>query len=173
VIGTNKKDAQETVDNHFADLEAEKVPEPELASDRGAIESLLREAGGFQGVVSSPPVLGVTRLALKRADLRPLGLRHRVGVAVRPSTRHPRASRGAASPLCRASSASLRRDLAHPRNSSLSSMSTSTDLGGFYIAHAVSRHESLLPMRKRYGKIAMVEDLTDRRQALEAAGLSE
>src|SRR4029450_9675250 len=76
------------------------------------------------------------------------------------------ASRGAASPLCRASSASLRRDLAHPRNSSLSSMSTPPGLGGFYIAHAVSRHESLLPMRKRYGKIAMVEDFTDRRQAL-------
>jgi hypothetical protein len=52
-------------------------------------------------------------------------------------------------------------------------MSTSTGLGAFYIAHAVSRHESLLPMRKRYGKIAMVEDFTDRRQALEAAGLSE
>jgi ferredoxin--NADP+ reductase len=43
VIGTNKKDAQETVDNLFADLEAEKIPEAELASDRRAIESLLDE----------------------------------------------------------------------------------------------------------------------------------
>jgi ferredoxin/flavodoxin---NADP+ reductase len=43
VIGTNKKDAQETVDNLFADLEAGKVPEPELAGDRGAIEALLNE----------------------------------------------------------------------------------------------------------------------------------
>ena len=43
VIGTNKKDAQETVDNLFADLEAGKLPDAELASDRGAIESLLEE----------------------------------------------------------------------------------------------------------------------------------
>ena len=43
VIGTNKKDAQETVDQLFADLEAQKIPEAELASDRGAIESLLNE----------------------------------------------------------------------------------------------------------------------------------
>jgi ferredoxin--NADP+ reductase len=43
VIGTNKKDAQETVDNLFADLEAGVIPEAELAGDRGAIESLLEE----------------------------------------------------------------------------------------------------------------------------------
>jgi ferredoxin/flavodoxin---NADP+ reductase len=43
VIGTNKKDAQETVDNLFADLEAGKVPEAELAGDRSAIETLLNE----------------------------------------------------------------------------------------------------------------------------------
>jgi ferredoxin--NADP+ reductase len=43
VIGTNKKDAQETVDKLFADLEAGNVPEAELAGDRGAIESLLNE----------------------------------------------------------------------------------------------------------------------------------
>jgi ferredoxin--NADP+ reductase len=43
VIGTNKKDAQETVDNLFADLEAEIIPEAELAADRGAIEALLNE----------------------------------------------------------------------------------------------------------------------------------
>jgi ferredoxin--NADP+ reductase len=43
VIGTNKKDAQETVDNLFADLQAEKIPEAELAADRSAIESLLDE----------------------------------------------------------------------------------------------------------------------------------
>ena len=43
VIGTNKKDAQETVDNLFADLEAGKVPEAELAGDRGSIEALLAE----------------------------------------------------------------------------------------------------------------------------------
>src|SRR3954463_3875011 len=41
VIGTNKKDAQETVDNIFADLESGAIPEPELPGDRGAIESLL------------------------------------------------------------------------------------------------------------------------------------
>jgi ferredoxin--NADP+ reductase len=43
VIGTNKKDAQETVDHLFTDLEAGNIPEPELAGDRGAIESLLNE----------------------------------------------------------------------------------------------------------------------------------
>ena len=43
VIGTNKKDAQETVDNLFADLEAGTIPEAELAADRGAIEALLDE----------------------------------------------------------------------------------------------------------------------------------
>ncbi len=43
VIGTNKKDAQETVDNLFADVEAQKVPDPELATDRSAIEELLSE----------------------------------------------------------------------------------------------------------------------------------
>jgi ferredoxin/flavodoxin---NADP+ reductase len=43
VIGTNKKDAQETVDQLFADLEAGTVPDAELASDRGAIEALLNE----------------------------------------------------------------------------------------------------------------------------------
>jgi ferredoxin--NADP+ reductase len=43
VIGTNKKDAQETVDRLFEDLEAEKLPDRELAADRGAIESLLVE----------------------------------------------------------------------------------------------------------------------------------
>jgi ferredoxin/flavodoxin---NADP+ reductase len=43
VIGTNKEDAQETVDSLFADLEAGKVPEAELASDRGSIEALLTE----------------------------------------------------------------------------------------------------------------------------------
>ena len=43
VIGTNKKDAQETVDNLFADLEDGKIPDAELAADRGSIESLLNE----------------------------------------------------------------------------------------------------------------------------------
>jgi ferredoxin--NADP+ reductase len=43
VIGTNKKDGQETIDNLFADLEAGRIPEPPLASDRGATESLLAE----------------------------------------------------------------------------------------------------------------------------------
>jgi ferredoxin--NADP+ reductase len=43
VIGTNKKDAQETVDNLFADLETGKVPEAPLADDRGSIEAQLAE----------------------------------------------------------------------------------------------------------------------------------
>jgi ferredoxin--NADP+ reductase len=43
VIGTNKKDAQETVNKLFADLETGRVPEAELARDRGAIESVLEE----------------------------------------------------------------------------------------------------------------------------------
>jgi ferredoxin--NADP+ reductase len=43
VIGTNKKDAQETVDNLFADLEASAIPEAPLADDRGSIEALLAE----------------------------------------------------------------------------------------------------------------------------------
>ena len=43
VIGTNKKDAQETVDNLLADLEAGRIPEPALASDASGIEELLAE----------------------------------------------------------------------------------------------------------------------------------
>ena len=43
VIGTNKKDAQETVDKLFQDLDAGTIPEAELASGGGAIESLLNE----------------------------------------------------------------------------------------------------------------------------------
>ena len=43
VIGTNKKDAQETVNELFADLEGGKVPEAELAGDRGSIEALLNQ----------------------------------------------------------------------------------------------------------------------------------
>ena len=41
VIGTNKKDAQDTVENLFEDLEAGRLPEPPKA-DRAAIEALLR-----------------------------------------------------------------------------------------------------------------------------------
>jgi ferredoxin--NADP+ reductase len=43
VIGTNKKDAQETVDHLFEDLEAGVIPEAELAGDRSSIETLLSE----------------------------------------------------------------------------------------------------------------------------------
>ena len=43
VIGTNKKDGQETVDNLFADLEAGRIPEAPLARDREATETLLAE----------------------------------------------------------------------------------------------------------------------------------
>ena len=43
VIGTNKKDSQETVNGLLADLAEGKLPEPELAGDRGAIEALLDE----------------------------------------------------------------------------------------------------------------------------------
>jgi ferredoxin/flavodoxin---NADP+ reductase len=42
VIGTNKKDAQETVDHLLQDLEAGRVPEPPLGH-REALEELLRE----------------------------------------------------------------------------------------------------------------------------------
>jgi ferredoxin--NADP+ reductase len=44
VIGTNKKDAQETVDRLFEDVEAGNVAEPE-APDPAAVEELLRERG--------------------------------------------------------------------------------------------------------------------------------
>src|SRR5215208_1576536 len=43
VIGTNKKDGQETVDSLFQDLEARVVPDARLAEDRGSIEALLTE----------------------------------------------------------------------------------------------------------------------------------
>jgi ferredoxin--NADP+ reductase len=43
VIGTNKKDAQETVANLFADLDTGRMPSPPLAADREAIVSLLAE----------------------------------------------------------------------------------------------------------------------------------
>jgi ferredoxin--NADP+ reductase len=42
VIGTNKKDAQETVEHLFEDLEAGRVPDP-AQPEPGAIEALLRE----------------------------------------------------------------------------------------------------------------------------------
>ena len=42
VIGTNKKDAQDTVDRLFEDLEAGSVPEP-AHSDPDAVDALLRE----------------------------------------------------------------------------------------------------------------------------------
>jgi ferredoxin--NADP+ reductase len=43
IIGTNKKDAQGTIDNLLADLEAGRIPEPPLAPDAGSIEELLAE----------------------------------------------------------------------------------------------------------------------------------
>ena len=43
VIGTNKKDAQETVDTLIGDTKAGRVPAPDLAADRGAIVELLAE----------------------------------------------------------------------------------------------------------------------------------
>jgi ferredoxin--NADP+ reductase len=43
VIGTNKKDSQETTVGVLEDLAAGKLPEPELASDKGEIERLLGE----------------------------------------------------------------------------------------------------------------------------------
>jgi ferredoxin--NADP+ reductase len=43
VIGTNKKDAQETIDLLFEDLEKGHVPQPELAADASAIAELLAE----------------------------------------------------------------------------------------------------------------------------------
>ena len=43
VIGTNKKDSQETTASLLEDLAAGKLPEPELAADKTAIESLLAE----------------------------------------------------------------------------------------------------------------------------------
>jgi ferredoxin/flavodoxin---NADP+ reductase len=43
VIGTNKKDAQETIDNLFEDLAAGHIPQPALAADRDAVIELLAE----------------------------------------------------------------------------------------------------------------------------------
>ena len=43
VIGTNKKDAQETIDLLFEDLEAGHVPEPAGVSEEMPIEELLAE----------------------------------------------------------------------------------------------------------------------------------
>jgi ferredoxin--NADP+ reductase len=43
VIGTNKKDSQETVNGLLADLAEGQLPEPELAADATAIETLLAE----------------------------------------------------------------------------------------------------------------------------------
>jgi ferredoxin--NADP+ reductase len=79
VIGTNKKDAQETVDNLFADLEAGRIPEAELAGDRGSIEALLTERRpdhvtfeGWQAIdaaeVEAGRPLGRPRVKLCRVD---------------------------------------------------------------------------------------------------------
>ena len=79
VIGTNKKDAQETVDNLFADLEAGGIPEAELAGDRGSIEALLTERRpdhvtfeGWQAIdateVEAGKPLGRPRVKLCRVD---------------------------------------------------------------------------------------------------------
>jgi ferredoxin--NADP+ reductase len=43
VIGTNKKDAQETVDNLVEDARAGRVPTPDLADDPSAIVELLAD----------------------------------------------------------------------------------------------------------------------------------
>ena len=43
VIGTNKKDSQDTIDALFQDLAEGVIPEAPMASDRGAIEALLAE----------------------------------------------------------------------------------------------------------------------------------
>ena len=43
VIGTNKKDAQETIDLLFEDLEKGRVPEPAIAEDEPSIEELSAE----------------------------------------------------------------------------------------------------------------------------------
>jgi ferredoxin--NADP+ reductase len=43
VIGTNKKDSQDTVNTIFSDLEAGAIPDAPLAGDRGSIEALLDE----------------------------------------------------------------------------------------------------------------------------------
>jgi ferredoxin--NADP+ reductase len=43
VIGTNKKDSQDTVDSLFADLDAGTIPEAALAGDRDSIVALLEE----------------------------------------------------------------------------------------------------------------------------------
>ncbi|MGC1813992.1 MAG: FAD-dependent oxidoreductase [Solirubrobacterales bacterium] len=79
VIGTNKKDAQETVDNLFADLEAGRIPGAELAGDRGSIEALLTERRpdhvtfeGWQAIdateVEAGKPLGRPRVKLCRVD---------------------------------------------------------------------------------------------------------
>jgi len=43
VIGTNKKDSQETVDSLFGDLEAGNIPDAPLADDRAATEAVLAD----------------------------------------------------------------------------------------------------------------------------------
>ena len=79
VIGTNKKDAQETVDSLFADLEAGRIPEGELAGERGSIEALLTERRpdhvtfeGWQAIdateVEAGKPLGRPRVKLCRVD---------------------------------------------------------------------------------------------------------
>ena len=79
VIGTNKKDAQETVDNLFGDLEAGRIPGAELAGDRGSIEALLTERRpdhvtfeGWQAIdateVEAGKPLGRPRVKLCRVD---------------------------------------------------------------------------------------------------------
>ncbi|MGH2924863.1 MAG: NADP oxidoreductase, partial [Solirubrobacterales bacterium] len=69
VIGTNKKDAQETVDALIEDARAGRVPSPELAADRAAIVELLAErvpdVVGFQGWE------GIDRVERERGE--PLG----------------------------------------------------------------------------------------------------
>jgi ferredoxin/flavodoxin---NADP+ reductase len=43
VIGTNKRDAQETIDHLIEDLHEDRLPEPELAADPDEIEALIAE----------------------------------------------------------------------------------------------------------------------------------
>jgi ferredoxin--NADP+ reductase len=70
VIGTNKKDAQDTVDNLLADLDADRVPEPPLAADAGSIEELLAERRP-ETVVSFPDWEAID--AAEKAKGEPLG----------------------------------------------------------------------------------------------------
>ena len=73
MIGTNKKDAQETVATLFADLEAGDMPGGAAPRERGSIEELLAERAPDHVTVSGWEAIDASEVAAGEPRGRSLG----------------------------------------------------------------------------------------------------